>query len=129
VDTFSEKGEFKIVILLARLLIFTSLTLSPMGWNRHAQEEQAPSGCRLLEQALADYAQVKPGSSRGELERYFSRDGGLQTPGSTRYVYPRCEYLHVDLEFELAEPEHIAFSAEDKVTRISRLYVEYPAKD
>jgi hypothetical protein len=117
------------MMTVAKLSIFLALTLGPIVFYHPAQQPQPASGCRLLEQALADYGQLKPGGSRAEVERYFSRDGGFQTSGSTRYVYAKCEYLHVDIEFEVAKPSDVTLSSTDKVTKISKLYAEYPAKD
>lgn len=87
--------------------------------------------CEILDRCgLAPYyGKLKIGSARGDIERYFSREGGFQVPASTRYVYSRCEYLHVEIDFELAKPAEIAFSTTDKITKISKLYVEYPSKD
>ena len=60
-------------------------------------------------------------------ERYHTRgrseilpDGGLQFPAKTRYVHPRCEYLHVDVEFELVKPSEIASLRDDKVIGVSK---------
>jgi hypothetical protein len=117
------------VITLARFLILAVLVFSPFTLNGSARNDQSATSCQRLAQALSAYGKVKIGSTRSDLERYFSRDGGFQTPSSTRYVYSKCEYLQVEVEFELAKPDEIVFSANDRVTKISRLYVEYPAKD
>jgi hypothetical protein len=64
-----------------------------------------------------------------EVEKYFRQGGGLQFPAKMRYVYPKCDYLHVDVEFELARPAQILSTPEDRVVGVSKLYVEYPAAD
>jgi hypothetical protein len=117
------------VITLARFLIVAALLLTSFTLNGSTHTQQPPAGCELLSQALSDYGKLKIGSARGDIERYFSREGGFQVPASTRYVYSRCEYLHVEIDFELAKPAEIAFSTTDKITKISKLYVEYPSKD
>ena len=117
------------MITLARSLAFAALVFVSFGLNGSARNDQPAGDCQLLGHALSDYGKIKIGSARSDLERNFSRAGGFQAPASTRYVYPKCEYLQVEIEFELAKPNEIAFSASDKVTKISKLYVEYPAKD
>ncbi len=106
------------------LLIGALLAVSP-----EAEQDMHKTACSLVEQALRDYRQVKRATTRGEVVKYFVPDGGLQFPAKTRYVYPRCEYLHVDVEFELVKPSEIASLSEDKVIGVSKLCVEYPAQD
>ncbi len=87
------------------------------------------SSCAVIQQALTDYQRIKVGITRGEVEKYFAQDGGAQFPSSTRYVYPRCHYLHLDLGFEAKGPADRLFSPDDTVTKTSKLYVDYSAKD
>jgi hypothetical protein len=108
----------------AVLLISVLLAVSP-----RAEQDVHKTKCSLVEQALKDYRQVKKAATRGEVVKYFVPDGGLQFPAKTRYVYSACEYLHVDVEFELVKPSEIASLPDDKVIGVSKLYVEYPAQD
>jgi hypothetical protein len=48
-----------------------------------------------------------------EVVKYLVPDGGLQFPAKTRCVYRGCEYLHVDVEFELVKPSEIASLPDD----------------
>jgi hypothetical protein len=72
---------------------------------------------------------VRPGVLRKDVEKYFEREGGLQFPGTTHYVYPKCPYLHVDVEFEDKGKTDALFSPEDIVVTASKLYVGYSVKD
>jgi len=68
--------------------------------------------------------------TRREVEKYFVSDGGLQFPNSTRYVYPKCVYIKLEVDFSPAPSRDRALaSAEDIVTRVSKLFVNYPVKD
>lgn len=115
----------KTILKLFILTLF--LCISP-GSNPTA-EQSKDGGCPMIEGALRDYQQLKAAATRRDVEKYFRPDGGLQFPAKMRYVYPKCDYLHVDVEFELAKPAQIASLPEDKVIGVSKLYVEYPATD
>ena len=112
-----------------KLAIVVLLVLMSFNLNSGAQENAHSNDCGLIKQALADYQHVKVGATRAEVGRYFVPDGGAQFPSRTRYIYPRCNYLHVDVEFELTKPTEVSSSPEDKVVGVSKLYIEYPAKD
>ena len=116
--------KFYLKLSLMFLLAGFSL-VSGQGAGRQSQY----SACDIVGQALTDSQQIKTGNVRGEVERYFERDGGAQFPNSTKYVYKKCRYLHIDVEFESkAVPGHL-FSPGDVVVRTSKLYVDYSAKD
>lgn len=110
-------------VLILALSLFVSAGPSPRA------EQSKDGGCPMIEGALRDYQQIKNAATRRDVEKYFRPGGGLQFPAKVRYVYPKCDYLHVVVEFELAKPAQIASLPEDKVIAVSKLYVEYPATD
>lgn len=128
--SFSTKGgglaEMKDVARLA-LAVFLLGGFFVAAPRVGKSSNQTP--CPIIEEAMRDYQQLKAAKTRREVEKYLAPDGGLQFPASTRYVYPRCAYLHVDVGFELVKPAEIAPFPEDRVIRISKIYLEYPAKD
>jgi len=94
-----------------------------------SQNRSSASLCELLTPVMKDYERIKPGLSREQLEKFLRRDGGLQFRSATRYVFPACNLLRVDVEFTLnGEPARL-FAPDDVVEEISKIYVEYPAKD
>jgi hypothetical protein len=112
--------------ILISLIAFIALQLGPTLGRTQSQE---PS-CLLIQQALTDYGRIKVGVTRRDVERYFTPDGGAQFPGATRYVYLKCAYMHVDIEFDAKGTlSKGLFSADDVVTKTSKLYVDYSAKD
>lgn len=112
---------------LAKILISVLLLVVLSAANPGAQTDR--DACKVIQQALADYGDLKTGMTRRDVSRHFIQDDGLQFASPTRYVHPKCNYLHVDVEFELVKPTEIRFSPEDRVVKVSKLYVEYPAKD
>jgi hypothetical protein len=82
---------------------------------------------RWIEQVMTKISSVKPGMTRQSLSQFFREDGGLQFPAQTRYVYKRCPYVKIDVEFSV-DAGH-TFNADDKIVKISRPYLEYPFSD
>ena len=113
-----------IIIACAALLIAPSTARQFVGQGPNEQQQ-----CSLLGDALRDYEQIKAARTRRDVMKYFAPEGGMQFPGKTRYVHPMCGYLHVDVEFELVKPSEVSPLPEDKVTEISKLYVDYSIKD
>jgi hypothetical protein len=69
---------------------------------------------------LAWIATVKPGMTRSDLLAVFTTEGGLSTRTHRTYVLKQCPTIKVDVEFSISGNE-----AEDKITQISRPYLDY----
>jgi len=108
------------------LLLFV-MVCAPVG--PRAQQNPDMAACQFIQQALTAHDHLKVGGTRRDVGNYFTEDGGMQFKSPTRYVYPTCRYLKVDIEFDVTKPADPVFSPEDKVTKISKLYVEYPFMD
>ena len=65
-------------------------------------------------------ATIKPGMTRSDLLRVFTTEGGLSTRTHRTYVLKQCPTIKVDVEFSISGNE-----AEDKITQISRPYLDY----
>jgi len=82
---------------------------------------------------LKDFKKLKPGMSRGEINRLFPRDGGIHRVSQVRFTHPECPYLKVDVEFEFkSDPDdqnRPIRGDEDRATSISKPYVEAPHLD
>lgn len=108
-------------------VIFLAASLSNAELPPPEGADKVP--CSLVVQALREYQKVKAAGTRRDVAKYFVPDGGMQFPAKTRYVYSKCDYLHLDVEFDLLKPEDVSSLPDDKVISVSRLYVEYPDKD
>jgi hypothetical protein len=93
------------------------------------QQRTAPACTAIMEQALAAYARIKVGTTRGEVEKYFVRAGGLQSAGKTFYDFPSCPYIHVVVYYTATWTPGQPYSPADKVTRVSKLYLGYQVRD
>jgi len=73
-----------------------------------------------LGNVLAWISTIKPGMTRSDLLRVFTTEGGLSTRTHRTYVLKQCPTIKVDVEFSISGNE-----AEDKITQISRPYLDY----
>jgi hypothetical protein len=70
--------------------------------------------------------------TRGEIEKKFTMDEGIHSPLLMRFTHPECDHFKIDVEFDFknnnSDPNRI-ISSEDKVTKISKPYIERPYMD
>ena len=59
-----------------------------------------------------------------DLLRVFTTEGGLSTRTHRTYVLNQCRAIKVDVEFSISANE-----AEDKITQISKPYLDYGIYD
>ncbi len=107
------------------LLVVASLGISAP----RPRQGTAPACTAIIERALADYARIKVGTTRGEVEKYFVRAAGIQFQSKTFYDFPSCPYIHVDVYYATTGPAGLSYSPADKVTRVSKLYLAYQTRD
>jgi hypothetical protein len=101
-----------------------SATAQPAAHDEHAA---------WVENCLKDFEAIKPGMTRGEVEKKFHLDGGLQGVSPMRFVHPAAKHFKVDVEFDFkrnaADQGRAITSKDDKVTRVSKPYLERPYLD
>src|ERR1700734_2981486 len=86
------------------LLILCTVMISPQAGSRQDSADKAQSPCRLIQQALEETSRIKSGMTRREVEKHFKPDGGLQARQETRYLYSRCNYIRIDIDFRVEPP-------------------------
>ncbi len=85
---------------------------------------------KRIEKVLRDVGEIKVGMTRADLLKVFTTEGGMFTSRSRKYVYRGCPYIKVDVEFDTANSkEPLRESATDKITAISRPYLEWSIID
>lgn len=72
---------------------------------------------------------IKPGMTRGELEKVFSTEGGLSTVQHRTYVFSSLPYIKVDVDFEIGEPKQTEEKPTDVISKISKPYLEWSVGD
>jgi hypothetical protein len=92
-------------------------------------EASGNTPCAVVLQALKDMEHIDVGVTREVVEKYFKPDGGMQFPSNTRYIYRKCDYIKVDIDYRANGSGESDFSPDDTVIKISKLYLGYPAMD
>ena len=71
--------------------------------------------------------------TRGQVEARLTTDGGLQGVSPVRFAHPACAYFKVDVAFEVkrnaADQNRALVDKADKVTKVSKPYIERPFSD
>ena len=114
------------------LFVVAFLTCFLVAWSRGGQfqaKDGESSLCALADQALHDLQQAKVGAKREDLEKYFTPAGGVVFRNHTDYVYRKCDYLKIEVDFKADPAVEREFSPNDVITSVSRLFVAYPSRD
>jgi hypothetical protein len=112
------------------LLVAALGVLALVGAGPSPGGEGQSKCCQLVQDALQASRRIKIGETRRQLETDFREDGGAQVRDQTRYMYRRCSYIRVDVDFKLAAPvDSPADSPDDTVVKVSRPYLAYPTMD
>ncbi|HSA92808.1 MAG TPA: hypothetical protein VLE48_07340 [Terriglobales bacterium] len=112
---------------LALLVCLVFLVL----WRATAQSQDSQEQpCRLIAQALEAAKKLKPGMLRADIEKDFQLDGGVSFRTQGRYLFRKCPYIKIDVNFDLeGATETPILSPKDRIASVSRPYLEYPFAD
>ena len=118
-------------ILLSSFIFLTTLP----GSARVSREVREYT--EWIAESLREMNTIEVGMTRGELLRIFMTEGGLSTGLMRTYVYRRCPYMKVDVEFEpVGRPAHdaegrvtLVESDEDLITQLSEPYLAWIVAD
>jgi hypothetical protein len=91
---------------------------------------------RSMGQILKDVSSIQAGMTRAELLRVFTTEGGLSTRDEQQFVYRRCPYIKVIVNFHKPDDADVDWGgapeeewAGDVILSISKPYLEYSAAD
>ena len=85
---------------------------------------------RWIAASLTDMQGIKVGMTRAEMLKVFMEEGGISNRHWRRYVYRKCGYIKVDVEFAPANnPDSHDESPEDRITKISQPFLEWSIRD
>jgi hypothetical protein len=82
--------------------------------------------CAWLRESLDHIETVQAGMFRADLERLFTYEGGIYSRSQQTYVYRKCPYIKVDVEFARSEENQ---NSGDRISKISRPYIARPIID
>lgn len=86
---------------------------------------------KQISDILIECQKIKPGMTRAELLKVFTTEGGFSTPAHRTFIYRRCPYIKIDVEFAPSDPKQ-TMTAErptDTISKISKPYLEWSISD
>ena len=102
------------------------LRVEPLPTSTAYDSEQA----RWIGASLTEMQSIKPGMTRGALLKVFMEEGGISNRTWRRYVYRRCAYIKVDVEFSpVGDSKNDGESPNDRITKISKPFLEWAIAD
>jgi hypothetical protein len=114
----------RMLILFILLFLVPILTFADAPDNRDITSQ--------VSEILKECSEIKPGTStRADLIKYFTTEGGIWDSSQRTYVSRRCPYVKVDVKFSLTKPDQ-KFTDElatDTVQSISKPYLELSISD
>lgn len=87
--------------------------------------------CSEVTQAIEAAGRIKEGSTREDVEKEFTTEGGLSTRDQRVYVFKECHSIKIVVSFSL-DPSDKSLSEEapgDVVKSVSKPYLQYPIAD
>jgi hypothetical protein len=121
-DAFMKNLAF---VLLA--VVALGLLVAPS----RASDEVDKNLAKQMSDILTEWKKIIPGTTRAELLKVFTTEGGLSTAKHRTFVHRRCPYIKVDIDFTLSDPKQsiVDERSTDTVSKISRPYLEWSIID
>jgi hypothetical protein len=111
------------IMFLAGCIASSSITVGMCAPTCHTAEE-------IITDALKAAADLKVGDTRADVERSFELEGGLQSRTKSRYVFKKCSYIKIDVEFTgKGDSSPAGFPSTDIIVQVSKPYLEYSIED
>ena len=82
-----------------------------------------------ISESLKTIQTLKPGDTRQDLLKLFTTEGGLYTRTQGHFVYRKCPYVKVDVEFKTADNDIDHMDPNDVIAKISKPYLEWTIAD
>lgn len=84
-----------------------------------------------VSKALEDCQKIKVGMTRAQLLELFKTGGGVYNATNRRFVYRRCPYISVNVEFKLSAPGQSIFDERmtDTISKISEPFLAWGIAD
>ena len=117
----------KTLLVSALGILLACCLSSPCRAGSNVDEELT----KQISDILTECKKITPGTTRAELLKVFTTEGGLSTATWRTFAHRRCPYIKVDVEFAPLEPKQKALEERptDTVSKISRPYLEWSIGD
>src|SRR5438046_1731318 len=112
----------RLVVVSAISIVLFTMIVSPS-----AQTPRRTMGhSEWVARSLDAIQTIKVGTTRRDLLKLFTVEGGQSSRTSRTYVFRECPYIKIDVGFEpvAAPQEKLKENMDDKIIRISKPYLE-----
>ena len=109
-----------------------ALALALPGAPSRAGDETDKNLTRQISEILTECQKITPGTTRAELMKLFTTEGGGASAWRRTFVHRRCPYIKVDVEFTFSDPKNPKQEdglPADIVKKISKPYLEWRILD
>jgi hypothetical protein len=113
---------------LAQFVFFCILSVGAVTQLESPQPSQIDrEHTAWIASALNAMQTIKIGTTRSELMKVFTTEGGLSTTSQRTYVYRQCPYIKVDVKFAASSRDEELPT--DKILELSRPYLAWSVMD
>jgi hypothetical protein len=113
---------------LASLILFM-LALGILVVPSRADDETDKNLMKQISDILTECKKFTLGTTRAELMKVFTTEGGLSFTTHRILVHRRCPYIKVEVDFTLSDAKQKDERPTDKVSKISKPYLEWSITD
>jgi len=92
----------------------------------HRAGKDLSTCCSVIDATIHDHAMLKPGATRGEVEKLFREAGIGATDTKSSYASRYCSCLRLDVTYKPEDAAKHPFSPKDIVVAKSNLYIQVP---
>lgn len=99
--------------------------------SSRAGDEVDKNLTKQISDILGECKKITAGTTRAQLLKVFTSEGGISTARHRTFVHRRCPYVKVDVDFALSDPKQSAVDERpaDTVSKISKPYLEWSTGD
>src|SRR6266700_3503036 len=104
------------------------VTINVFSHAQHLKSEKARAEhIKWIDSVLRSVQDIKVGTTRAELLKVFTTEGGISNAFHQTYVHRDCPYIKVDVKFAASGWDKELLT--DKIAEISRPYLQSPIAD
>ncbi len=86
------------------LVLLAVVALGFLVAPSRAGDEVDKNLTKQMSDILTEWKKITPGTTRAELLKVFTTEGGISTAKHRTFVHRRCPYIKVDVDFTLSDP-------------------------
>lgn len=114
-------------------IIFLCASAFVISAQSHQVSEKPEAQSKWIAERLQEIKTIQVGNTRADLLKIFTTEGGISTALKRTFIYRKCPYIKVDVEFEAVgraerNAEGRQTSVEDngdRIKSISKPYLEW----